>query len=259
MLVVISPAKSLDFSPSHPELPRTLPEFSQDARALITELRTWSESDISKRMKLSPNLALLNWQRYQQFQGQAGDTERQAAIFAFAGDVYQGLDARQWTAQQLTLAQQQLRMLSGLYGLLRPLDEIEAYRLEMGTSLPVAARHTHNLYQFWQTTVTQALARDVQALAEPVVVNLASQEYAKAVNWSDIPAQYVEPQFYEHKAGKVKIISFYAKRARGWMAKYVVQHRIKQYSELLDFAEQGYRYDPERSTDTKPCFVRLHD
>ncbi len=264
MLIFISPAKSLDLSAHPATLSPTQPSFLPQTAELVAEMRSWSVEQLQQQMKLSPNLAQLNWQRFQDFQlpQSSPDTQPEEgfypAVFAFNGDVYQGLQARDWSAQQLAGAQQSLRILSGLYGLLRPLDLIQPYRLEMGTAVKLAQHGTQNLYQFWQPRLQSHLEQELAQQPDSLVVNLASQEYAKAVPWSKLELQYLEPQFYEIKAGKRKIISFYAKKARGLMARYLLDKPSSEQA-VLDFAEQGYAYDPENSTELKPCFVRTHD
>ncbi len=201
-------------------------------------------------MEISNNLAILNQERFQKWTPKFTVKNAKPAIFAFTGDVYDGLDAPTLETSDQTYAQDHLRILSGLYGILRPLDLIQAYRLEMGR--PLKTEQASNLYTFWRESIGSHLK---QATDTPII-NLASQEYFKAVPQKDLPNEIISPIFKDEKKGVFKIISFYAKKARGLMARYIIQNRIKKYEDLLTFNLNGYRYDKTLSTRAKPVFIR---
>ncbi len=257
MLFLLSPAKSLDYdTPTPPALAPALtdPQFLGDSQALIELLRTKSVADIRALMDLSEPLAQLNVDRYAAWQPRFTPENSKPAMLAFNGDVYDGLDAKSLSADELAWAQQHVRMLSGLYGLLRPLDRMQPYRLEMGTRLknPAGA----NLYDFWGDRLVEHLNRLVKAEKAPVIVNLASQEYFRSVDRKTLQARVVECQFEDWKNGQFKIISFFAKRARGLMARYAIQHRIETPEGLKAFDLDGYRLAPEASTAERLLFRR---
>lgn len=256
MFVVLSPAKTLDFDTPLPSLPaHTEPRFLKDSATLVTLMRTQSPADIAALMKVSDKIAHLNAERFALWrQDMSNDATARAAVFAFRGDVYTGLDVDNFSHAQLHAAQQRLRILSGLYGLLKPLDRIRPYRLEMGTSLSNAKGA--NLYHFWGKKLTEQLARDMQEQGSEVLVNLASQEYFKAVDEKALPHAVISPVFEDEKNGHYKIISFYAKKARGLMAAWLLKEGITQAQELTDFDVAGYRYHQAGSTPNKPLFRR---
>ena len=205
-------------------------------------------------MNISDKLALLNHERFQSFASSFSKKNSRQAILAFTGDVYQGMNLSDWSAGDFTTAQENIRILSGLYGVLRPLDLMQPYRLEMGTSL-VNARGK-NLYQFWGDRITGLLNKDLEKSNSNVVVNLASNEYFSAVIPSGLNGQVISPVFKDEKKGKYKIISFYAKKARGMMADYIVKNKLKESEDLREFSTGGYAYDAESSTVDKPVFLR---
>tara|TARA_B100001564_G_C20500539_1_gene605962 strand:- start:285 stop:926 length:642 start_codon:yes stop_codon:yes gene_type:complete len=205
-------------------------------------------------MNISDKLALLNHERFQSFASSFSKKNSRQAILAFTGDVYQGMNLSEWSAGDFTTAQENIRILSGLYGVLRPLDLMQPYRLEMGTSL-VNARGK-NLYQFWGDRITGLLNKDLEKSNSNVVVNLASNEYFSAVIPSGLNGQVISPVFKDEKKGKYKIISFYAKKARGMMADYIVKNKLKESEDLREFSTGGYAYDSESSTVDKPVFLR---
>lgn len=250
MLVVISPAKRLDWDPV--DIPMTSPEMAADALRLAKTARNLSLRDLKGLMDLSDDLARLNRDRFRAFQEEAEDAR--PAVFAFAGDTYQGLEAKSLEPDELRYAQDHLRILSGLYGLLRPLDAIQPYRLEMGSRLKT--RRGSNLYQYWRDQIAKALNAEAAAHGGELLVNCASQEYFGAVDRKALKLQVVTPQFFELKAGQPKIVSFFAKRARGAMARYIIQNRIARAEDLLGFDLGGYVYDPELSREDSPAFVR---
>ena len=257
MLIVISPAKKLDsgnrdWPPHYP--PLSQPQQLAEARQLIAELQQLSPAEVGGLMKLSDKLAALNYSRFQQWAEPLTPSSAQPALFAFQGDVYQGLNAQQLSVADLHWAQQHLRILSGLYGVLRPLDLMLPYRLEMGTKF-TTARGT-DLYQFWGDSITAQLNDSLAEQAQPLVVNLASNEYFRAVKPAHLQAEVVTPQFYDRKNGQYKIISFYAKRARGAMAAFIIQNRCRDSAELNAFDADGYRYHTALSSPQKPAFCR---
>ncbi len=254
MLIVLSPAKSLDYdTPAHVET-ATEPRFVPQSSELISTLRQKSPQDIATLMDLSDKLALLNVERYARWSPQFTPANSKQAALAFDGDVYDGLSARTLSAEDLAWAQDHIRILSGLYGVLRPLDRMQPYRLEMGTALPNAGGR--DLYAFWGDRIAESLNTDFGADPEPVLVNLASEEYFKAVCPKTLRARVVTPVFEDEKAGKYKIISFYAKRARGSMARWAVTHRVSEVERLQDFDTAGYAFAPEVSKGDRWVFRR---
>ena len=263
MLILLSPAKTLDFESAIPSFASSTqaPSFLGGSRELIQTLREYSEIDLSKLMGLSDKLSKLNVERYQTW---TGEGER-PALYAFKGDVYQGLNAESMSAEVLGSAERSLRILSGLYGALSPLNGIEAHRLEMGTRL--ATKKAKNLYQFWGEKVTDLLKGDLESQESdrPIIVNLASQEYSKVVQWKKLDTQVITPVFKDEKNGKYKVISFYAKRARGLLARHLLEVQTEQDQVLSaqnikrvleSFTSAGYLYDPAGSTSEAPLFLR---
>ena len=254
MLALLSPAKSLDWSPVAPELSSSQPVLEKDMGILMRVMKRKTADELSKLMHISDKLASLNRDRFAAMSGAPdGDIARPAAL-AFNGDVYQGLSARTLSAADLAWAQDHLAILSGLYGVLRPLDAIEPYRLEMGTRLPT--RRGANLYAFWGDRVTRVLNQQLKGTSDPVVVNLASNEYAKVVQKKTLTARVITPVFLEVTGDTAKTISFFAKRARGMMARYIIEGRHEDPVALEGFTAGNYRYSPERSSPDKPVFTR---
>ncbi|MFC5474327.1 peroxide stress protein YaaA [Paraherbaspirillum soli] len=254
MLIVLSPAKSLDYTtPSTTEI-HTTPDFIEHSAELIDVLKELSPAQIGSLMKISDPLAQLNATRFSSWSTKFTSANSKQAIMAFNGDVYEGLDAASLSSAQLTYAQTHVRILSGLYGVLRPLDRMQPYRLEMGTSL--VNPRGKNLYAFWGDAVTLALKRQLQQQKSQTLVNLASEEYFKVVRPSVLDAAIVTPVFEDWKNGKYKIISFYAKRARGLMARYAAQHKIADPERLKNFDVDGYQYDAEASNAGRWMFRR---
>jgi cytoplasmic iron level regulating protein YaaA (DUF328/UPF0246 family) len=253
MLMVISPAKSLDFSPPGPHVPATAPAMTDDIAELAKVTRRLTRADLRRLMDISDKLALLNHERFQAFDPEAEDGVQ--AAMAFDGDVYDGLKARTLDKPGLAFAQRHLRILSGLYGLLRPLDVIQPYRLEMGTRLKT--RRGASLYDFWGPRIAQALDEAAEGAGEPVLVNLASQEYFGAVDRKALQLPVVNCHFRELKGeDPAKVISFYAKKARGLMARFAIDHRIDRAEGLKAFTVAGYAFDPAVSTAEDWVFVR---
>jgi uncharacterized protein len=253
LLIVLSPAKRLDFTEAPPALPATAPRFAEETAALSKTTRRLTRADLRRLMSISDKLADLNRERFQAFDPEAVDTGVQAA-FAFAGDVYEGMKAREMDPAALAWAQDRLRILSGFYGLLRPLDRIQPYRLEMGVRLKT--RRGASLYDFWGDRISRQLNADAEGHADPTLVNLASQEYFGAVDAKALKLPVVTPHFRESKDGESRIISFFAKRARGGMARFAVDERIERVEDLKAFDRDGYRFDKAGSTATDWIFTR---
>lgn len=255
MLIVVSPAKTLDYETPLPSSMRaTQPRLLEDSGELVERARKLSPADLASLMKVSDKIAHLNVERFAQWSTPFDKSNARPAIFAFKGDVYTGLDIERFSAGDLKAAQKRLRILSGLYGVLRPLDLMQPYRLEMGTRLDNA--RGKDLYSFWGDIITEQLRRDLKAADTDVLVNLASNEYFKSVHPKGLPGPVIEPVFQDEKNGKYKVISFYAKKARGLMAAWILRNGIEKPADLKRFKEAGYRYDKEASTDLKPVFRR---
>ncbi|MGQ5523874.1 peroxide stress protein YaaA [Chitinimonas sp. PSY-7] len=254
MLFVISPAKTLDFDTPAPYEHSTLPAFIQQSTQLIETLRQQSPADLAKLMTISDNLATLNAARYQSWSPRFTPQNSKPAVLAFMGDVYEGLNAASFDNAQLTVVQKRLRILSGLYGVLRPLDLMQPYRLEMGTRL--ANLRGKNLYEFWGNTITDALNAELARLAEPVLVNLASEEYFKSVKRKQLQGRLVDCVFEDGKNGQYKVISFHAKRARGLMVRYAMLNHAETVEDLKAFDLEGYRFEPTQSAQDKLVFRR---
>ena len=255
MHFVLSPAKSLDYDTPLQGQPHTPPLFVKQSKALIDVLRQQSPQQIAELMDLSDKLSSLNVARYQTWSSRATEKNARQAVLAFNGDVYGGLDAHTLDADALAWAQAHICILSGLYGVLRPLDLMQPYRLEMGTALATASGK--NLYQFWGTQIAEYLNQRLRADVSPVLVNLASQEYFKAVDTRALKARVVECVFQEGKGGQYKIISFMAKRARGLMARYAATHRLVQPEQLRAFDLEGYTWSAAQSSPDKLVFRRV--
>lgn len=256
MLVLLSPAKSLDFDSPLTTRKYSEPRLLDRSERLIEVMRDKSPAELAGLMHISDELAALNAQRYTDFTTPFTPRNARAAVLAFAGDVYQGMAVRQWDARDHTEAQKTVRILSGLYGVLRPLDLIQPYRLEMG--LPVATDRGNSLYAFWGSTITALLRDDLAASpGADVVVNLASEEYARSVRFDELGSPVVSPRFEDTNArGTRGVISFFAKRARGAMAAWLVRERIRSAAALKRFEAGGYRYDRDASSAGQPVFVR---
>ena len=254
MLFLLSPAKSLDYATPAGDLPHSEPVFVRQSAQLIRLLKAKSPQEIAALMDLSDGLAGLNVARYQAWRPKFTADNAKQAVLAFNGDVYEGLDAKSLQPADLDWAQDRLCILSGLYGVLKPLDWIQPYRLEMGTAL--ANEAGANLYAFWGARLARHLNERLKADPSPVVVNLASQEYAKAVDRKVLKAQVVDCVFEELRNGQYKIISFMAKRARGLMVRYAIQHRLDRPGQLAGFDLEGYAFDPASSRADRMVFRR---
>jgi len=254
MLFLLSPAKSLDYATPVAPAPHTLPEFVADSQRLIDVLRRKSPQQLASLMDISDPLAALNAARYQAWTPKFTERNARQAILAFDGDVYDGLRGRELSPADLDWAQQHLRILSGLYGVLRPLDWMQPYRLEMGTALKVGA--TPNLYRYWGGRIAENLNRQLAADKTPVVINLASQEYFKAVDLGVLKARVIECVFEEWKPGGYKVVSFFAKKARGLMARYAITRRLETPRRLEGFDLDGYAFDASASQPERLVFRR---
>ncbi len=254
MLMVISPAKTLDYTSPLATEKYSQPRFLEQSSQLIEILREFSPSELAKLMKLSDKLAGLNVARFTEWQPEFTLDNARQAILAFKGDVYTGLDAASLSAADFDYAQQHLRILSGLYGVLRPLDLMQPYRLEMGTRLENS--EGKNLYEFWGERLTDSLNQCLAEQKTSVLLNLASNEYFKAVKPKLLNGTLINVDFKDLKNDQYKIISFYAKKARGVMARYVIQHKIDSVEALKNFTEQGYYYSAEQSKPDHLVFLR---
>ncbi len=252
MLIALSPAKRLDFTDPDPALPASERRFVEDTASLAKTARRQTRADLRRLMGISDDLAKLNVERFKAFDAES--TEGVQAAFAFAGDVYEGLRARELDAAALAWAQDHLRILSGLYGVLRPLDRIQPYRLEMGTRLKT--RRGANLYDFWGDRLSKQLNADAEGQADPTLVNLASQEYFGAVDARALKLPVITPIFREEKNGETRVISFFAKKARGAMARFAIDERLERAEDLKAFDRDGYRFDPAASSDVEWIFIR---
>jgi len=254
MLFLLSPAKKLDYDSALPTQLHTQPLFVKDAQKLIGVLKTKSEADIASLMDLSPALSKLNAERYAAWKPVFNESNSRQAVLAFNGDVYEGLEASSLSEAQLKWAQDHVAILSGLYGVLRPLDLMQPYRLEMGTAL--ANPGGKNLYEFWADKISPYLNERLADDKDPVIVNLASEEYFKSVNQKKLNARVIQCVFQDGKNGAWKVISFHAKRARGLMARYAIQHKITKPQALKQFNLEGYAFAPDVSTEDKLVFRR---
>lgn len=253
MLTLVSPAKTLDYESPLATDTYTQPRFTEQSQQLIETLRQLSVQDVAELMKLSDKLASLNVARYQSWEPKHTPDNARPAVLAFKGDVYTGLDAESFSEADFSFAQQHLRILSGLYGVLRPLDLLEPYRLEMGTRLKTASGD--NLYQFWGDRITAALNEELKT-SDDVVVNLASNEYFKSVQPKALNARLITPVFKDFKNGQYKIISFYAKKARGLMSRYIIQNRIDAPEAIKAFDLEGYYFSQEQGKGDTWVFLR---
>ena len=255
MLIVVSPAKTLDYESPLATEKFTQPELVEYSKELIDVCRKLTPADVASLMKVSDKIADLNVGRFQEWSETFTTENSRQAILAFKGDVYTGLDAESLSEADFEYAQDHLRMLSGLYGLLKPLDLMQPYRLEMGTKL--ANDKGTNLYQFWGNVITDKLNEAISAQGDNVLINLASNEYFKAVKPKNLDAQVITPVFKDCKNGQYKVISFYAKKARGMMARYIIENKVTQLSDLKDFTVAGYYFSSDATAkELEPVFLR---
>ncbi len=254
MLITLSPAKTLDFGPQKKTTQYTTPELLSESRKLVRQLRKLSADDLGQLMKISDDLAAENHRRYRAWKTPFTPENAKQAILAFRGEVYVGLAADEFRAAGFRYAQKSLRILSGLYGILKPLDLIQPYRLEMGTHLETD--RGANLYQFWGDRITKCLNDALAENKSTELVNLASKEYFKAVGHKELQARVITPSFKEERDGTLKMISFFAKTARGRMASFAVQNRIDKAEDLKSFDWDGYRYEEDLSRENEWVFTR---
>lgn len=258
MILVLSPAKTLDFENPLPKgidaVSTSTAVFQKQTASLINQLKQLEANDLKDLMNISDKLAELNYERYMNFKTSQQPEYAKAALFAFQGDVYQGFDAVSLKKEEVAFAQKHVRILSGLYGMLKPMDVIQPYRLEMGTKLAVGKHQS--LYEFWGDQVAQQLVKELKKQGDDVLLNLASNEYFKVLKRKSLSARVVHVDFKDYNNGKYKFISFFAKKARGLMARYVVQHKISQIEDLKGFTSEGYRYDENMSKENNLVFLR---
>lgn len=253
MKIVVSPAKSLDYKSELPTSRGTQPAFLETTAKLNRKLARMTKSEISELMSISDKLADLNYTRFQDFEEKHTKQNSRPAVYAFNGDVYSGLDAYTIPTEKLDLLQNSLRILSGLYGVLKPLDLIQPYRLEMGTSMGI--EQNKNLYEVWQEKITSKLNSELEE--GELFINLASQEYFKSVNVKELKAEVISPVFKDFKNGKLKIISFYAKKARGAMTRYIIDKDISTLNQLKGFDYMDYGFSEEHTEkENEPVFIR---
>lgn len=253
MKILLSPAKAIDISKSLNTTNSSVPKFLPEAESLINKLRKFTPKKIGKLMSLSKDLAELNYQRYQQWKGITSQNELNGQAAAlFNGEVYRGLDAPSLTEKELMLAQENIRILSGIYGILKPLDIIYPYRLEMGTKWAVTPSKS-NLYKFWGTKIAEALNAENH---DGVIINLASSEYFKAVDKKKLKGKVITPVFKDFSNGEYKMVMVYAKKARGFMARYIIKNNITDAEQIKSFNTEGYLFDANQSTDSEWVFTR---
>jgi cytoplasmic iron level regulating protein YaaA (DUF328/UPF0246 family) len=254
MLILLSPAKTLDFETKTDHIKCSQPDFLEFSKNLINGLKNLSSEEIERLMNISPKLANLNRERFTCWTPEHSFGKSKQAILAFKGDVYEGLKAWDFTKEDYSFAQKNLRLLSGLYGILRPLDLIQAHRLEMGTAYK--NKVGKDLYSFWGSLIREKIEMDLKSSNSKTIVNLASQEYFKVTRPNELNANIVSPVFKDEKNGKFKIISFYAKKARGMMASHLIKNQIESIDGIYNFSEDGYEYDQSESSELEPVFIR---
>ena len=253
MISVISPAKTLDFDSKCPEQ-YSLPRLHKESLELVKVLRTKSSEDLQGLMGVSEAIADLNVNRFRKFTSGKRTKNTKQSVYAFKGDVYIGLEAERFKAEDVEFAQKHLRILSGLYGLLRPLDLIQPYRLEMGTRL--GFDDYTGLYNYWQDKIVKLLLRDLKAQGDRLVINLASNEYFKSIARKSLKAQVIDVEFKDFTNGEYKVVSFFAKKARGMMARFIIENQLNNPQDLLAFNTEGYAYDADASDDSRLTFKR---
>ena len=256
MLTVISPAKTLDYETPPVTQKATQPQFLERASSLVDDARTLSSNEIQALMGVSRKIADINHERFRNWETPFSLENAKQSILAFKGDVYTGLDAETLSSEQLSFAQNHLRILSGLYGLLRPLDLMQPYRLEMG--LKFANKQGKNLYEFWGKSITNAINKELENAGSPLLVNLASNQYFKSIQKEDVSAEIITPTFKDLKNERYKIISFYAKKARGQMARYIIENQLEVSSELKYFNIDNYKFNEFESSPNEIVFTRDH-
>lgn len=254
MLIVISPAKTLDFETAPITKVYTQPEFLKESRQLVSQLKELTPAEVSSLMKISDKLGVLNFLRFNEWKTPFTLNNAKQALLAFKGDVYTGINADSFNSRDLKFAQKHLRILSGLYGVLKPLDLIQAYRLEMGSKFK--NRKGKDLYEFWKSKLTDQINQDLKASKSKYLINLASNEYFKSLQADAINAEIIVPVFKDYKNGKYKIISFYAKKSRGLMSAYIIKNRLKNPEDIKAFDVDGYKFCKSASNSTNWVFQR---
>jgi cytoplasmic iron level regulating protein YaaA (DUF328/UPF0246 family) len=254
MLVLLSPAKGQNFEPTQAEVHVSEPRLLSRSNELIEILRLYSPDELMTLMNISEKIGNLTAERFASFSTPFNESNAKPAVFAFSGDVYKGLAIDDFTQNDLQFAQNHVRILSGLYGVLRPLDLIQPYRLEMGTRLDTKAGS--DLYQYWGSSISECLMTDLEEHEDDLIINLASNEYFKAVSGADIRTNVSTPVFKDWKNGKYKIISFFAKNARGAMARWIIKQQAQKATDLFNFGQDGYEYSEELSAVNSPVFLR---
>ena len=255
MLITLSPSKGQDFEVALPTSMHTQPRQLNDSQLLIDELKKYDVADVRQMMSVSENIAALNVERFHTFTRPFNQNNAKPALFAFKGDVYSGIEKDQYSEEDLQYAQDHLRILSGLYGALRPMDLIQPYRLEMKTKLDNP--RGSNLYQFWDERITDSLNNDLETQQEATLINLASNEYFKAVKPKKLQGRLLNIAFKETKGDKTRVIAVFAKRARGMMTDFILRNRIENSPDLKEFNQAGYEYSPSASTENQWVFTRL--
>lgn len=254
MIVLMNSSKTLDFQSRANIAKYTVPEFNEDAEILVKTLRTLSKSDFAKVMKVSEKLADLNLERYANWQTDLKSTTGKQALLAFKGDIYSGMDVDNYKIKDFDFAQKHVRILSGLYGILRPLDLMQPYRLEMATKLNTS--RGKNMYQFWGNKINNSLKKMLQQEKSGVLVNLCSLEYFKSTQPEGLDARIISPAFKEYKDGAYRFVTIYAKKARGMMCNYIIQNQLKRVEELKSFNVEGYKFNPTISSENELVFTR---
>lgn len=254
MLTIISPAKSLNFDNLNKEVNSSLPNFLNQSNEIISVVKKLDNNELMSLMSISNDLAQLNYDRFQSWSLPFNKDNSKQAVFSFNGDVYQGLDIDTFSDEDLDYSQNHLRILSGLYGLLKPLDIIQPYRLEMGTKLSING--SKNLYDFWKETITESVNQEIKDKKHKYLLNLASNEYFNSIDKKKINAEIIYPVFKDFKNGEYKIISFYAKKARGLMSRYHLKNKVETLDDIKSFNDKGYYFSPEMSENNKIVFIR---
>lgn len=252
MKILISPAKSLDFESDIPEVAATQSNFLKESKIINKVLKQKTPAELQGLMSISDKLAELNWERNQSWKAPFTPANARPAIYAFSGDVYLGLDVKTLSSEKLPKLQERVRILSGLYGMLKPLDLIQPYRLEMGTS--IAINDSKSLYDFWRSKLTTALNKELTN--NELLINLASQEYFGALDANQLKVPVTTPEFKDYKEGQLKMISFFAKKARGLMVRYIIENTVETVDDLKGFNYEGYRFDANLSKGNKLVFTR---
>jgi hypothetical protein len=254
MLIVISPAKTLNMEVPAPSDFYTTPQYLEKSQQIINTIKKKNTKKLEELMGISTQLAQLNYERFQKWHYPYTPDEAKQAVFAFRGDVYTGLDIDSFSADQLIYTQDRLRVLSGLYGVLKPMDLILPYRLEMGTSLSIGRKR--NLYEFWNAVITHEIKEAINSQNDDILVNLASNEYFKSIDKKKLNAQIITPVFKDFKNGQYKMISFFAKKARGMMSRFILQNKLTNVEDLKHFEADGYFFNDKLSTQANPTFTR---